>query len=132
MNNNIPINIWDDFYEDNFVPENEIQQTYAYVEDSDIPHEIQEQYLKFLLNFIQSNIDLNDCKMSLEFHDSKNDYDNETVERCINHYGENFFYKRWEIKFKGITHEQLDKLVEELRKANLRFNELPFNIYSES
>ena len=31
---NICINIWDDFYEDGYVPEGEIQETYGYVEES--------------------------------------------------------------------------------------------------
>lgn len=33
----IPINIWDDFYDDGYVPEGEKLETYIYVEDSDMP-----------------------------------------------------------------------------------------------
>jgi hypothetical protein len=34
----IPINIWDDFYDDGFVPEGKIQETFIYVEE-DFPQE---------------------------------------------------------------------------------------------
>ncbi len=134
MNNieRIPINIWDDFYEDGYVPENEIQETYAYVEDTDIPHDIRKECLEILLNSIKVNNYLPNVEMTLEWHDTINDYDKESVKRCIEAYGENFFFKRWEIKFKNITHEMLYELVEILDKNSLTYNNIPFEIYSES
>jgi hypothetical protein len=41
----IPINIWDDFHEDGYVPEGKKLETFIYVEDSTISREKQKQYL---------------------------------------------------------------------------------------
>lgn len=128
----IPINIWDDYYEDGYVPKGKIQETYAYVEDYDISHELHEKYLNILFNYIQKNLTLNKVDIKLEFHDTKNDYDSKTVEKCIKEYGEKFFFKRWEIQFKNLTHKRLWKLVDELNEAKLSIDGISFDIYSES
>jgi hypothetical protein len=128
----IPINIWDDFHDDEYVPEGKIQETFAYVEDYDIPDNNHKEILQIMLDYIKLNITLKDVELDLIFYDSKNGDDEETVKKCIEVYGEKFFYKRYEIKFKYLTHEQLDMLVKELNKANLIYNDIPFYIYSES
>jgi len=32
----IDVNIWDDYYDDDFVPEGETQETYIYIEEYDV------------------------------------------------------------------------------------------------
>ena len=129
----IHINIWDDYYDDAYPGEiQKLQETYAYVEESNISHEKCKEYLNVMLNYIQKNLVLNGVEMKLEFHDTKNDYKPELVEKAIKEYGENFFFKRWEIKFKHLTHERREELVEELKEANLSSYSIPFSIYSES
>jgi len=102
------------------------------VEDSDISHEISKECLEILLKHIESNVELNGVEVWLEFHDTRNDFDHETVVRCIEDYGENFFFKRWEVKFEHLTHKQLDVLVEKLKNTALSYNNVLFDIYSES
>ena len=128
----ININIWDDFYEDGYVPENEIQETYAYIEDNNISDEIKKECLTILFDNIKNKQILSNVDILLEFHDYKNNYKTETVKRCLETYGDDFFIKRWEIKLKNINHKQLDILIEELNNEELMYNSIPFNIYSES
>ena len=64
--NTIPINIWDDYYDDGHVPEGYTQNTHIYVEDSDIPEEDKEKILKILLDYIKDNIYLPKTKFKLE------------------------------------------------------------------
>jgi len=35
----IPVNIWDDYYDDGFIPKGEKQKTYIYIEDSNFLQE---------------------------------------------------------------------------------------------
>lgn len=128
----IPINIWDDFYDDGYEPEGEIQETYIYVEDYDIPHEKCKEYLEILLNYMKNNLTLEGVELNLLYHDTINDYPEENVKRCIETYGESFFFKRYEINVKYLTHERLDILVNELNVAKLSVDNMLFDIYSES
>ena len=50
----IPINIWDDFYDDGYVPQGKTQNTYIYVEEPDIPLEKQEAILQILLEHLKT------------------------------------------------------------------------------
>lgn len=131
--NVIPVNIWDDFHEDGDVPDGEIQETYAYIEDTNIPLDIQEAVLSMLLTVMKEQVVLRNVDMFLEFHDSRSKYSDEIVARAIANYGEKFFYKRWQIKFKNITHEILwELLVEILSKMDIKHDGIPVVIYSES
>lgn len=44
-NNTIPINVWDDYWDDEHVPQGKIQSTWIYVEDSEIPPEDKKKYI---------------------------------------------------------------------------------------
>ena len=121
----IPVNIWDDFYEDGYVPVGKIQETYAYVEDYDFNHVDSIKYLSYLMHWIKENITyLDDVKMWMSFYDSKVKYPN--TEEGFPH------FCRQEIRFQYMTHKQLDRLVDDLNKANLTIDGLSFDIYSES
>jgi len=121
----IPVNIWDDFYEDGYVPVGKIQETYAYVEDYDFNLADSIKYLSCLMNWIKENITyLDGVKMWMSFYDSKIKYPN--TEAGFPH------FCRQEIRFQYMTHKQLDRLVDDLNKANLTIDGLPFDIYSES
>jgi hypothetical protein len=128
-NEDYPINIWDDYYEDGYVPENEIQETYIYVEDSELYLEERKDVLEILLDFMQNEskfIDDN-VKLWMNFYDSKEKYPT----LCDSEY-ENLHFQRWEIRVENLSHENRYKLVDELNDADLSLNGVPFNIYSES
>ena len=122
----ISINIWDDFYDDGFVPDGEIQSTYAYVESSDVPGAESYKILTNFIDFISNNNLLPDSvDVSISFHDSSHDYASLVMEH------EYTLYKRWQINFKGITHAALDELVAQSKSFD-KFNDVPVDIYSES
>jgi hypothetical protein len=129
MNNsdNIPINFWDDFYDDDFVPEGKIQETYAYIEERNYPLEKQKDCLYLLLSYINENIKLEGVKIWIEFYDSKKEYPD-----LIGTENEWCLFERLEIKIENITHVQLEYLIEELNSVTLMFDNLQLNIYSES
>jgi len=129
----IPINIWDDFYDDGYVPEGKILETYAYVEDYDLPEIYCKKVLDFLLEQI-NNFQLDGVKTWIEYYDSKIKYPTMTKEKCellgIDY--DKIHFTRWEIRFENLTHKQLDNLIKYLDFANLKYNGVPLNIYSES
>lgn len=123
---NIPINIWDDFYDDGYVPKGKKQESYIYVE-ADYPQEKKKEYLEYLLKYMSEKLSLKGVKLWMEHYDSKEKYpDLVGTEHawCL--------FERWEIKVENLTHKRLDKLVEELNNANLSVDGIPFYIYSES
>ena len=124
----IPINIWDDYYEDDYVPKDEIQNTYIYVEDKDLSLEFKKECLEVILNYIDKHIKLKGVNMWLELFESKKKYPN----LVGNPDAEKMFFDRWEIKVEHMTHKQREVLVEMLNDAELSLNDIPFNIYSES
>lgn len=117
----IHINIWDDFYEDGYVPEGEKQETYIYVEDN-IPQDKIKECLELLLDNM-NKLNLEGVKMWLFFYDSRTKYPN---------LDEKYHFERWEIRVENLTHERLSKLLVELHSANLSVDGIPFEIYSES
>mgnify|MGYP000925871556 CR=1 FL=1 len=118
----IPINIWDDFHEDGYVPEGEKQETYIYVEDSNIPQEKRKECLELLLSTM-CGLNFVGVKMWLFFYDSRTKYPT---------LAEMYHFERWEIRVENLTHERLSKLLVELNSANLSVDGIPFEIYSES
>ena len=52
-NMKIPINIWDDFYDDGYCPEGEIVKTYAYVENYSMDEELKERALECFYNLLK-------------------------------------------------------------------------------
>lgn len=122
-----PINIWDDFWEDGDVPEGDKQETYIYVEDTDIPHEKRKECLELLLKYMKDNLVFDGVKMWLFYYDSKLKYP-----QLIGTENEWCLFERWEIRVENLTHERLHILLEELKTAKLSLDNIPFDIYSES
>lgn len=125
----IPINIWDDFWEDDYVPEGEIQETYAYVEDYDFPLDMTKHFLESVLEYMTDYLKIQDegIEAKMYFYDSWEKYP-----KLVGTDAECMLFKRWEIRFKHLTHKRLDKLVKELSESNFEFEETPFKFYSES
>lgn len=119
----IPINIWDDFYDDGYVPDGDNQSTYAYVEEYDeLSEEIKKKALESVVIFIDT-LDLPGVEYSLDYYNSRDKYP--TLDE-IHH------FERWNINFKHLTHARLETLLEELKKANLSVDDIPLHFYSES
>lgn len=125
----IGINIWDDYWDDGYVPEGEIQETYAYVEGGRdyLTNEDQKKILELLLNHLKNKKHLQDVEMHLEFYDSKLKYP-----QLVGTENEWCLFERWELRFKHLTHDIRETLVEGLKTENLTCNNIPLNIYSES
>lgn len=124
----IPINIWDDFYDDGYVPEGERLETYIYVEDSKISHEKRKECLEVLLDFINKNLNTEGVKLWMEFYESRKKYPN----LVGNPDAEKMFFDRWEIKIEGLTHKRLGDWMVILESSGIKVDDIPFLIYSES
>ena len=118
----IPINIWDDYHEDGYVPDGENQNTYAYVEDYDLLSEIAKHALERLYNYIVANKLLPNVQMSLIYYKSKDKYP--TLDDI-------YQYERWELRFENLTHKLREELVEKLNKNKI-YDDCLLRIYSES
>ena len=122
----ININIWDDFYEDGFVPEGEQSKTYIYVEVSSIPDAMQFKILVELMRYIEENKLLpEEVKMEMNFYDSMTLYPNLILEHKY------LLYKRWQINLTNITHKVLEKMLKKLSKFK-EYKGVKVSIYSES
>lgn len=108
---NIPINIWDDFADDDFLDDGEVQETFAYVENDEIPNEYAQQFLDAIHDYAVDYLKIKDDGVDSQVK---------------------FSLMRWEIEFKNLTHDRLGRLVKELNEANFEFEGIPFKIYSES
>jgi len=125
--NKIPVNIWDDYWEDGYVPEGEFQETFAYVEDYDISLEEKGKILLYLMNFIDEKIELQGTEMNIFIEDDRKKYS-----KLIGTEDEFMLKKRYKLQFKKITHKQREILVTFLQKQNLMFENKEIVIYSES
>jgi len=125
---NIPINIWDDFYDDGYAPEGEKLETYIYVEDTDILQEKTKEYLEILLEYINKNLNTDGVKLWLELYESRKKYPN----LVGNPDAEKMFFDRWEIKVEGLTHRRLDAWMKVLENVHIESDGVPFYIYSSS
>lgn len=123
----IPINIWDDFYDDDYMPEGKKLETYIYVENTDIPQEKRKEYLEVLLNYINKNLNTNKIKLWMELYESRKKHQNliGTEYECM-------LFERWEIKLEGLTHERLYEWMKVLKNVDIKVDGIPFHIYSES
>lgn len=99
----IGFNIWDDYYDDGYVPEGEIQETYGYLEGWKGTQEDKEKVIKIIYDYL----------MILSLPGIKVSYDDE-------------------IYFQYLTHERRETLVEELEKSNLEWKGTKITFYSES
>lgn len=125
--NTIPINVWDDYWDDGYVPEGELQETFAYVEDYDISLEEKGKILLYLMNFIYENIELQGTEMSIFIEDDRKKY-----AKLIGTENEFMLKKRYKLQFKNLTHKQREALVKILQERNLMFEGKEVVIYSES
>ena len=66
LNTTIPVNIWDDYCDDGHVPEGEKQETYAYIESSEIPEAEQEKIMKVIYDYLVTHRTLLDLPRELE------------------------------------------------------------------
>ena len=117
----------DDYDDDGYVPEGEIQETYAYTE-SKIPDEDCEKILELIKTTIEKLAKPEwSLEMYLNYYDSAKVYPNlvGTEHECC-------LYKRWQLEIKNITHQMREYLVEKLENKQLKYNETPLIVYSES
>jgi len=130
----VSINFWDDFYEDECIPEGCIQETYAYIEGSNITIDEEQKVLEFLRDqIIENDLLPETVSVGTIYFDSRVKFTIEQVKKCISLYGNGFFYSRWQIVLKNITHKDLDKLVKVLQKNKPKYlNKFELEIYSES
>lgn len=118
----VAINIWDDFHEDGYVPEGEVQETYAYIE-SDMSMDIQRKVLAiFRLHLVTNYTEL---LAGVEFREHLYDTAVAYPEFAAQH--PEMVTQRWELRMKHITHEMLEKLIEGCR-SSVHWA----NVYSES
>ncbi len=101
----IPFNIWDDFWDDECVPQGEIQETHGYVEEYDVLDDTQKAAVANLIYRRLQVMNLPGVEMSL--------LDDE-------------------ITFKHLTHVRLERLIEELNAAELSYEGVSIRVYSES
>lgn len=125
--NRIPINIWDDYYEDGYVPEGDIQETYMYVEDTGIAELICKCTLEYIAEYILHILKVDDIQIKLSYYDSAKIYPN-----LVGTENEPMLFKRWELRLFNLTHKRREKLVKELNNGMLDFNNIPLEFYSES
>jgi hypothetical protein len=122
---NININIWDDYYDDGYVPDGERLETFIYVEDTEFSHEDRKKFLLYLKEKIDSYKLPIETKMAI--YDTKIEYPNLNFEELQMQH-----WKRHEIRIYDMTHKIRHELIKKLRKENLKIDNKNFNIYSES
>lgn len=106
----IPINIWDDYFEDGFVPRGKIQKTRAYVESSVLSMEFKNDVLRLFF---------------------------ETLKKVNRAEGVAFFLRKrgkeeLVIEINGLTHTDRKVLVKRLQKTKPAYRGVPLDVYSES
>ena len=122
MTEKISVNIWDDYYDDGYVPEGKIQETYAYLE-CELPDEDCKNVLELLKEQIAK---LSKCSLELSYYDSAKVYP-----KLVGTEYEYSLYKKWQLEIKKITHEEREKIVEMLNNK-LQYQDKPIVVYSES
>lgn len=154
----LDINIWDDFDDsENKIYQNKLYKTYAYIESSSIPlskelelfilQQLKERFVKnqvlldsdmFIHYFVAGGESNNQSGKSGLLSKFLNLIINDSVRMCNAKQEQSIFhYKRYELCFKHLTHEQLDnQILPFLQSSNLDFikDDVHFhlNIYSES
>ena len=128
--NKISINIWDDFWEDDSVPEREIQTTFMYIEKG-IPESENQNCLSLILDYMRSPIIeksnlLSDVTVYLTLYNSRDKYPK------LAHENPSSMYSRWELRFINLSHEKLELLLKNLQKSNLKYLGMPIDFFSES
>lgn len=118
----VPVNIWDDYYDDGYVPEGEKQETHIKidVEEGLIPLGHQKKMLIILLDYMKHNLELNDVIFKLHLRDTTKIYP--TLPKSMHSIN-------WDIRVTGLTHKRREKLIEELKVSEI--SNL-YEFYSES
>ncbi len=127
MTEQININIWDDYYEDGYVPSGEIQETYAYIE-SNLSHDESKEVLEILkkemIKFLESEFNV---ELDIKFYDSAKIYPNlvgTEMEYCL--------FKRWQLEIKNLTHTAREQFVGSFEAKKFSYLDKPICVYSES
>lgn len=121
----IDVNIWDDYWEDGFVPDGENQETYIYIEEYEI---FSEDEKILFLSTLKDEIEKLDLGLVLRMdeYDTRKKYPDIDFEaNGMSH------WSRPELRLE-ITHKLREELVELLNEKNLMVGNKKFNIYSES
>lgn len=103
----VNINIWDDYYDDGYVPDGKIQETRIYVEQ-DVSQDFKEEVLSFFYEYLKNNFkeELNSVEIS---------------------------YGGDEIYLKHFTHKKRYEIMNKIEKSKIFFKDrYRLNIYSES
>lgn len=106
----IPINLWDDYLEDGFVPRGKLQETRAYVESSVFSMEFKNDVLRFFCETLKKVNRAKGVSFAL-----KNRGKGELV-----------------IAIKGLTHVNRKVLAQRLQKNKPTYRGVPLDVYSES
>lgn len=123
----ININIWDDYSEDGDVPEGEVQETYAYIESNGLSLEQEKSCLEQLSRYIfEQKILPKSVEITVSFYDAAIKYP-----RLLQTAPELCALRRWELRFRHLSHELREKLVEKI-EDNFSFAGVPAKIYSGS
>jgi len=123
----IPINIWDDYYEDGFVPKGEKNETFIYVEVNEQTFTDIEK--KDILIFLKNKIDSYNfpIKTRIFIYDTKVQYPNLDFEELgLQH------WNRPEIRVENLTHKLRLELLELLKESKIEYRNSHFFFYSES
>lgn len=124
----IHVNIWDDYHDDGFVPEGEVQETYAYVEGGDLADDDNRAVLAQLQQTIESMKATDSALVCcVQWYDSAAVYPN-----LVGTEHERLLYKRWQLQLTNLPHREREQLVANLVSRQLRYNDRPVVIYSES
>ena len=125
--NIINVNIWDDYYEDGYVPEGEVQTTHMYVEESldNVSLDNTHKYLFQIMTYINKHsLVPSNVEMKLILHDPHKLYPNLAEKTGMK------FDKQWRLIFTHLTHKNREDLVEKLTGVSILG--LDYSIYSES
>ncbi len=107
---NIPINIWDDYHDDGFIPKGEVQEAHAYVESFLLSVELRNDVMREFLGVLKKLAPSKKTSFSL-------------VER-----GEG----ELEIAIKHLTHADRMELLRRMKKGKPKYMGVPLDVYSES
>lgn len=109
----IGINIWDDYYDDNDIPDGEIQETFIIVEET-LSEEDKGQILSFIINLI--------------FVLFKKQNEPATFKLVYDKFSRN----KYKIEIKHLTHVKRLELLQILKKSNSSYFDTKLKFYSES
>lgn len=101
----IPINIWDDFWDDGYCPDGEVVKTHAYVENYSMDEELKERAMECFYNYLKTLDFMNEVTIRLS--------------------GDRIY-------FVNISHKILDNLMAYLDLVELVVDDNVLSIYSES